>query len=140
MYLVSFQGDTLCVSMKALNIHKGTPQNDSPYDLEIEEASVTFSGVQILSFNPHGEDGEPVYTGADAPARLSEALTSGVTLYDLDKADGETHFLDAFDYAPRYPFFTVHFTFTTVSIEWDKYLQKAWYESEAFRQYFATKE
>ena len=45
--LISFDNDKLIVSVKYLNIHKNSLPNPSDYDMEIENAIITFKKINL---------------------------------------------------------------------------------------------
>ena len=46
----SFINNQLTVKVNYLNIHKNTEQNPFEIDMEIESASITFEGFDIISY------------------------------------------------------------------------------------------
>lgn len=129
--------ETLVVSIKLLNIHKGTEQNQADSDMEIDTANVTFQGFTVLSFEPgriwkRDKDGkyytdEPqvIFKGDEAYSKLLNELRCGLTINHLEKGENNICNIDAFG---DRPFFTAQFAFDSVTIEWDAYRKKAWYE------------
>lgn len=134
--------DTLVVFITHLNIHKGTAQNDTDSDMEIDIAKVTFQGFSVQTFDPGrtwkmGADGksytdEPliIFEGEEAHRRLTNELQCGLTMYHLEKDDNNVYSIDA---CGDSPFFAAQFVFDSVTVEWDAYRKKAWYELH--RQY-----
>lgn len=134
--------DTLVVFIKHLNIHKRTAQNDTDSDMEIELAKVTFQGFHVLTFDPGrtwkmGADGksytdEPliIFEGEEACRKLANELQYGLTMYHLKRDDNNVYSIDA---CGNSPFFAAQFVFDCVTVEWDAYRKKAWYELH--RQY-----
>ena len=98
--LVSFDGKDLVVSVSALNIHKGTPQNPSQFDMQIESARITFENVHRATYEPGrtwkmGEDGKSypigpriVYTEQEAMERILKELENDFTVYGLEVTQG----------------------------------------------------
>lgn len=133
---------TLVVFIKHLNIHKETAQNDTDFDMEIDIAKVTFQGFSVQSFEPGrtwkmGADGksytdEPliIFEGEEARRKLVNELQYGLTMYHLEKDDNNVYNIDA---CGDSPFFAAQFVFDSVTVEWDAYRKKAWYELH--RQY-----
>ena len=134
--------DTLVVFIKHLNIHKGTVQNDTDSDMEIELAKVTFQGFDVQTFEPgrtwkmdasgKSYTDEPliIFTGEEARSKLVNELQYGLTLLHLEKDDTNVYSMDAIGDSP---FFAAQFVFDSVTVEWDAYHKKAWYELH--RQY-----
>ena len=144
--------DTLVVFIKHLNIHKGTVQNNTDSDMEIELAKVTFLGFDVQTFEPGrtwkmGADGESytdeplvIFEGEEACRKLAHELQYGLTIYHLERNDDNVYSIDAFGDSP---FFAARFVFDTVTVEWDACHKKSWYElhREYKRQiYLATPE
>ena len=134
--------DTLVVFIKHLNIHKGTVQNDTDSDMEIELAKVTFQGFDVQKFEPGrtwkmGADGESytdeplvIFKGKEAYSKLVNELQYGLTMYHLEQDENNVCSVDAFGESP---FFAAQFSFDSVTVEWDACRKKAWYELH--RQY-----
>ena len=137
--------NTLTASVRLLNIRKGTAQNQSDSDIEIELAHVTFEGFRVHTFDPGrtwklDENGnsytdEPliIYEGSEARSRLVDAMQQGFTMFHLEVGDHNTADIDA---CGALPFWAAQFSFGSVIIEWDAYRKKAWYE--LYRQYRKT--
>lgn len=134
--------ETLIVYIKHLNIHKGTTQNNTDSDMEIDIAKVTFQGFSVQTFEPGrtwkmGADGisytdEPLifFKGEEACKKLANELKCGLTLYHLERDDNNVYSIDA---CGDSPFFAAQFICDSVTVEWDGYRKKAWYELH--RQY-----
>lgn len=145
--LVRFPDADLILSARHLNIHKHTPQNPSDHDMEIECATITFHGFRLDSYEPgraweFGSDGQMhplspqiIFYGQDAEAKLLEEFKTQVTVLDLNRHEEDRWFMDA---AGSEPFFTIFFCFDSVTIEWDEYKKKAWYELHRQMQYNLT--
>lgn len=123
MKLRSYDGHTLVVTVKHLNIHKDTPDNDSESDIELEEAVMTISGVSILTYEP--EDGAAILTGDNAKAQLLRDLKTKLCVLSLEE---ETPGQIVMDGIGDSPYFVARIGFDSVWIEWDAYRKKAWYE------------
>jgi hypothetical protein len=139
MHFISRSENDLTVSVKCLNIHKGTAQNSHPTDMEIADARLTFRSFSLSVFDPGDEwtqDAEGkwvvsvkgcISTDAAAEQRFLNALKSVVTIFAFDRFDDASYFIDGS--SQNEPWFTVRFTFASVTIEWDEYLNPAWYEA-----------
>lgn len=135
--LDSLTKDTLVVFIKHLNIHKGTTQNNNDSDMEIELAKMTFQGFNIQTFEPgrtwkidaEGKSytDEPliIFEGEEACQKLANELQYGLTVYHLERDDYNVYSIDA---CGDSPFFVAKFIFDSVTVEWDAYHKKAWYE------------
>ena len=136
MKLEDFTENTLIVSAKHLNIHKGTAQNDSEYDMEIDLATMTFTGFSVESYEPDrtwktdengnsdSEDPVVIYTGQEACQRLYKELKCDLCVFSLTEEDH----VFTLDGCGDSPYFVARFTFDSVRVEWDSYRKKAWYE------------
>lgn len=140
--LIRFGGGELVVSAKHLNIHKHTDQNPSDCDMEIACATITFQSYCAFSYEPDrtwetGADGkscpigpEVLYRGQEAEERILAEFKRGIEVFSFGKADGARYYVEGFG---TVPFFTMEFGFTAVTVAWDAYAKKAWYELH--RQY-----
>ncbi len=122
--------------VKFLNIRSNARQNPFDNDMEIEDAQIVLDGFKVISYE-HGrawqtdENGE-MYTKEPqlilqeelALQEFKEQLNAGITIFDFDKYDETAWFIDAM---ANDPFFTLVFTFDSVSILWDSYKKYAWY-------------
>lgn len=134
----SFINNQLTVKVNYLNIHKNTEQNPFEIDMEIESASITFEGFDIISYEQgrawqkdkngkfYSNEPQIILSDDDAHCRFLEQLKTGITIFDFDIKEGKTYFIDAI---AADPFFTVCFTFNGVVIAWDDYKKEAWYTS-----------
>lgn len=135
--LESYINDRLVVSVKYLNVHKGTEYNQSDFDMEIELAKIVFERFVVQSFEPcrtwkQDENGnlytdEPrvVYEGKEASGYFRHEIEEGLTLYYLGKDENNIYSLDS---CGEMPFFSGTFTCDSMVIEWENYRKKAWYE------------
>lgn len=133
---------TLIVNIRHLNIHKGTAQNNTDSDMEIDIAKLTFRGFHVQTFEPgrtwkvdsSGEsytvEPQIILEGEEAHNKLMNELQHGLTVFHFDKEDYNVCRIDA---CGNSPFFTAQFVFDSVTVEWDSYRKKAWYELH--RQY-----
>lgn len=142
--LLSFDGNTLRLSVRFLNVHKGIPENPYDTDMEIESAVMTFQGFQMHSYTRFGDNNEAIWLYDDALhdrlnmegiTLLTEAATDafrtslreGITVLDHDLS-GENNQLCLGGMSGMDPFFKVGFAFCHVLIAWDVFARKAWYE------------
>lgn len=136
--LCSFQDQVLTVDARMLNIHREAPLNPHEMDMEIELAQMTFTGVEILSFdlgyvwktdadgNSQPEELGGIHEGKDAEDLFLTELDTGdlgATIFQFQKEDG-VYTLDA---CGDEPWFAAQFRFDSVKIEWDTYKKPAWY-------------
>lgn len=144
---VRFDNDELVVSAKHLNIHKSTEQNTSDYDLEIDCAKIVFKGLQTHSFEPSREwkidekgnsytnDPLIIFKGQEAEDKLMQEIRNGIKIYYFGR-DGDSQY--CIEGCGIDPFFTTKFSFDSVTVEWDGYLKKAWYEFHKQQQFEIT--
>ena len=147
--LLSFDGNTLRLSVRFLNVHKGIPENPYDTDMEIESAVMTFQGFQMHSYTRFGDNNKAILLYDDAlhdrlntegivilnRAATDAFLTSlreGITVLDHD-ISGENNQLCLEGISGIDPYFEVRFGFCHVLIAWDVFSRKAWYEQ--IRQY-----
>ena len=141
--LVSFDGTNLIISASMVNIHKDTPQNPSDYDMEISSAQIIFKNFHSATYEPGiawktGEDGSSypvvphvVYSGQDAIDRILEELKDEITVYHfVKKEEGAGYSIGGCGIEP---YFEIEFIFDSVTVSWEEYKKKAWYELH--RQY-----
>ena len=134
----AFEGQTLKLKVKHLNIHKNTAQNNSGTDMEIADALITLEGFDLLVYEVKGaqvqdekgvwrsDKSKIVYNGEHALSRFLEQMRSDIIVYYMGTKDGAVYFMDA---SASAPFFTVFFAFERVTIEWNEYKGEAWYTS-----------
>ena len=142
--LESIKDNTLTISVRYLNIHKGTEQNPYNTDMEIEIAQITFSNFIIISFEPgrggwkQDENGnyytnEPqvIFEGETAKEKAINELLHGATIFEFGTLENGNHY---FDGAGDEPWFQVQFLFDSSTIEWDEFRKPAWYEERSFNK------
>ena len=123
-------------NVKFLNIHSNAEPNPFDKDMEIEQAQIVFDGFYIISYE-HGrvwktdENGERytdepqvILQGDKAAQAFKEQLNDKIVIFDFDKKDDTAHFIDAMG---NDPFFTLLFSFDSVTVSWDAYKKTAWY-------------
>ena len=143
--LGSFAGDRLEISAKHLNLHRDAEKNPCDYDMEIDTARLSFDGFEVRSFEPmrkwqmdedgnwHTHEPQIIFHGQEAENRLIEGLQQEPSLNCIDfQKEGDKTLMEFSTCGESYFFAT--FAFRRVSIAWDGYCGKAWYERH--RQYF----
>ncbi len=130
-----YNENTLSFFVQHLNIHHNAEQNPFDDDMEIGTAVMTLEGFHLQSFCTDNsliidEKGKQstvppaVFKGENALDKLLDELQSEIWIFDLGQMDQTAYYMDA---GAIEPFFTLVFSFDRVTIEWDSYLQKAWY-------------
>ena len=140
--LIRFEGDTLILSARYLNIHKGTEQNASDADLEIESAICTFMGFQVHTYEvirPLTQDANGVWhqdkpfprlEGKAAADKLIEALKNSLSVHYFERTAESLYYMEGdMEGGGTDSFFTATFSIARFVVEWENYRQKAWYES-----------
>lgn len=137
MKLLTFSGGSLTVTVKNLNIHKNTPENDMECDMELAEAVMTFAGVSISSYEPdrtwktdaegkaYSDDPVIIHTGEEAQQLFLRDLERGLCVFSLEADSPQQIVMEG---CGDCPYFTVRIGFDSVRLEWDEYRKKAWYE------------
>ncbi len=138
-YLKSYENDTLCVTAKHLNVHKGAKENPNDYDMEIQSAEISFQQTQICSFAPlqtyrrskdgswHADEPPIACSGEEAKDNVITALNKGISLNCIDtRKDKESTILQL----TANDGFVVEICFENVIVAWDEYTGKAWYEMQ----------
>ena len=142
--LLSFDGNTLRLSVRFLNVHKGIPENPYDTDMEIESAVMTFQGFQMYFYTRFGDNNEAILLYDDT---LRERLnTEGIVLLSGDATDafltslreritvlghelsGENNQLRLEGISAIDPYFKARFGFCHVLVAWEVFSRKAWYE------------
>ena len=138
---VSYDGTDLVVSAAMVNIHKGTQQNSSDYDMEIDSAQIIFHNFNSATYEPGrawktGEDGKSypvgpqvIFCEKDATDRVLEELQNELTVYHFEREECGY----SIGGCGIEPYFEIRFDFDDVTVSWDEYKKKAWYELH--RQY-----
>ena len=138
---VSFDGKDLVISASMVNIHKDTPQNPSDCDMEISSAQITFKNFHSATYEPGRtwktrEDGKSypvgprvIFSGQDGISRILEELRNEITVYHFEKEDRGY----SIGGCGIEPYFEIEFDFDNVTVSWEEYKKKAWYELH--RQY-----
>ncbi len=133
---VSFDGSDLVISASMVNIRRGTPQNPSDNDMEIASTQITFKNFNSATYEPGrtwktGEDGKSypvgplvIYSGQEGIDRILEELKCGMTVYNFEKVERGY----SIGGCGVEPYFTIAFNFDDVTVCWDEYKKKAWYE------------
>lgn len=133
---VSYDGTDLVVSAAMVNVHKGTQQNPSDYDMEIDSARIIFHNINLSTYEPGrawktGEDGKSypvgpqvIFREMDAMDRILEELQNGITVYHFEREECGY----SIGGCGIEPYFEIRFDFDGVTVSWDGYKKKAWYE------------
>ncbi len=139
---VSFDGQNMTICAKLLNIHKGTEQNPSEFDMEIDRAQIVFKNFRRAWYEPGrtwkaGEDGTSypvgsriIWFGQDGIEKIVAELKSEISVFFFEKGDHGWCFGGC---GGIEPYLDIGFDFDEVEVSWAKYLKKAWYELH--RQY-----
>ena len=142
--LINFDGTDMVISSQHLNIHKFTEQNPSACDMEITSAKLTFHGFRSPTFAPgrawtedtdgklHPTAPHAVFSGKEAEESILEELRGQINVLDFCQMDDGSYIIDGCGFEP---FFTMGFRFDRITIEWDEYKEKAWYELHQQFQY-----
>lgn len=147
--LVSFDKKDLVLSAKHLNIHQDAKENPHDCDMEISLASISFQNTYILAFEPmrayqidaegnwHTDEPQLLFTGKDAEEKFISELENGFSINSLDVRQFGTHTtIEISTNAPKCFFAT--FMFSNVTVAWDAYCKKAWYELHKQYRYEIT--
>ncbi len=123
-----------------LNIHKGLPENPNDCDMEIEEAKITLTDFSLKCFTFGGawqidENGNSYQTesvteceGEEGLVHFKREIDKGFTILDWYTSDQENELIYNIEACGDEPFFDVSFSASSITIEWDSYRKKAWYE------------
>lgn len=145
--LSAFDGKDLTVSVRYLNIHKNTPQNPSDWDMEIACATMIFRNFNSATYEPgvtmkQDEKGEyhpaePVitYSGQEAVERILKELKNTLDVFHLEKTENRDCSIGGCGVEP---YVTIEFDFDSVTVSWNEYRRKAWYELHREYHYDAT--
>lgn len=135
----TFSDGVLTIFAEHMNIHKNTPQNSGAVDMEIKSAKIVFDSFSCTRLEPwkvcitdkNGnqyvkDTGAPLYEEKAQERLLSEL--EGATVYSLGTDGNNLYYIECgIDDT-----FTAYFSFEAVTVEWDEYLGKAWYEKAPF--------
>lgn len=137
--LVSFDRKDMVVSVKHLNIHKNAEENPYDCDMEISLAMISLQNVHILSFEPlpkyqvddygnwHSDEPQIIFTGKDAEENFIRELKNGFSINCIDIRPFGYHTTIEISTCTPNCFFAA-FSYFNVTVEWDTYCGKAWYE------------
>lgn len=143
---ISYDGNELVISAEHLNIHKDAPENPHDCDMEIELAKITFKQLKVVSFEPwrawkvddegniYFDEPKVIYKDKEAEKHFLFGLKKGISIFSLDfkkKRNGISINLSA----SGADGFNSKLNIKGVTVEWDGYCQKAWYELH--KQYYA---
>ena len=140
---ISFENGTLTISAKYLNIHKGTAQNSSDKDMEIDLATLKFDGFSLIEYEPgrtwkqdengklHTDEPLVIYTGSQAEDLFLKDLRFQTTVLDFGMLENMRYYLDGIG---ENPFFTARFSFDKCTVYWDSLRKESWYEEKLHKQ------
>lgn len=146
--LVRFDKKDLIASVKYLNIQEAAEENPYDCDMEIERAIFHFGDVHILSFEParayqkdadgnwYTDEPQIVFTGKAAEEKLISELENGFSVNGIAFARSDTYTLEIEANGPEW--FCTKIAFSDVSVSWDAYRKKAWYELHKQYRYEIT--
>lgn len=145
---LSFDGSNLVLSASRVNIHKDTPWNPSDCDMEIDSAQIVFKNFHAATYEPDrvwetGADGKSylvgprvIFSGQDAMDRILAELQNEIAVYYFSQKEGGTGYSIGGNGIE--PYFEMEFDFDAVTVAWDEYKKKAWYELHRQYQYDAV--
>ncbi len=137
---------TLVVNCEHLNLHKDALPEPLAWDMELEIARITFTGVSRVSFEPsrawkqqadgtlYTDEPQVIHEGETAKEFLLSELRreQGIWVYDVTLSSGDGgESLCRITAGGNDPFLVTAFAFDTVTVEWDDFRCPAWYEREA---------
>ena len=137
--LISFENNRLVVSAKYLNIHKDAEHNPHDCDMEIALAQITFCGFEILAFEPmrdytldddgnwHTDQPQIIFNGEEAKTHFIGEIKRGITINCIENCEENKKTIIEISTCGQSDFFAT-FAFDGVTVEWDEYRKKAWYE------------
>ena len=126
MKLVNYSDNVLVVDVKYLNISKFASQNPEKFDMEISLARITFTDFYVKTFKM--EEPPMIIEGKEAEEKFISEIKYGMDIYDNFEATENASYRiegSAID-----PFFIVDISFDSITVEWDEYRKKSWYEEE----------
>lgn len=120
------------ISVKHLKVRRDAAPNKMNTDVEIDEARITFYGLQINEFEQdRGKDGqidtdEPsvIYKGRKACSMFENEFSHTIVVTKMT-ADNGVYELRAIGVGP---YFSVRFSFFSVDVEWEDERSPVWYE------------
>lgn len=114
--------------VKFLNIRSNARQNPFDNDMEIEDAQIVLDGFKVISYehgrawktdengNKYTDEPQIVLQGESALQAFNAQLNGRIIIFDFDKYDETAWFFDAI---ADDPFFTLVFTFESITVSWD---------------------
>lgn len=136
----SYKDNTLIVTAKCLNMHKDTKQNINDYDAEIASAVITFEHFKVHSLEPlraykidadgnlYTNDPQIIYQGKDAEEIFIKKLKSSISLNGLNVQNKDNRTMIELETNGYVSLFTAVCSCVSVTVAWDEYCGKAWYE------------
>jgi hypothetical protein len=137
---ISFEDNTLEMQLFHLNIHKKTVYNPADFDMEITQAIIKFNDCVVDSFEPdrswkfdengqlYTDDPKQIYTGEIARAYFSRNFEHGLIILFFKALVSNGMYKATMETIGEDPYFIVEFSFRSSEIQWDSYVNKAWYE------------
>lgn len=136
----ALEGDTVVLTVKQLNVHAGCRENPAAVDLEAGLAVLTVEGLQLRSYTLGAEwqvdsQGKKyltaplrVYPGSAGLAAFSAQIAHGFRFHDwaVEQQGGQT--VHTIAGCGAEPYFEAAFTASRITVAWDTYRGKAWYE------------
>ena len=130
--LIKFDNNELIVSVEYLNIHKNSVPNPSNYDMEIKDAIITFKDFHVTYCKTYSYSNKiNIYYEQEATEKFKGEYSEHINIFDLGKLDDSQYYIDAGGVSI---FFSIYFSYDKVTIEWDEYRKKAWYEPYKYHQ------
>lgn len=145
--LAGHDGKNLIVSAECVNIHKDAPQNPHDFDMKMSCAEITFRNFRSAVYEPgrawatdaEGNSypvGEQItFTGQEAVEHILAELKNGFFVYHFEKEESGGYSIGGIGIEP---YFEIKFDFDSVTVCWDAYEKKAWYELHRRYQYDAV--
>ena len=98
--------------------------------MEIKDAIITFKDFHIKYYKAHCLSDENIISyEQEAIEKFKEEFNDEyqkhINIFYLGLLDDSIYYIDADGDSP---FFSISFTYNNVTIEWDEYIKKAWYE------------
>ena len=131
---ISLKNGTLTISAKYLNIHKGTAQNSSDKDMEIDLATLKFDGFSLIEYEPgrkwkqdengnlHTDEPLVIYTGSQAEDLFLRDLKFQTVVFDFGMLEDMQYYIDGMG---ENPFFTARFSFDKCTVHWDSFRKES---------------
>lgn len=127
--------------IKHLNIHKNIQQNPHDIDMEIDLTNIVFTDFKLMSYKHGGAKvyndkgqflyDDPSYTLTDTNGlkAFEKVLNESFTILYLSDENS----IGYIEGCGLDPYFIINFTFSNVTITWEKLADKAWYEKRKIK-------